>query len=88
MTLTKPIANWQARFGWICAMWGLVPVAGLVLGAAAFIFGFVGWVRVLRRPDDLGVRHAIGSMFLGSVEIAVNTVGTLLIIKGALQLAQ
>jgi len=88
MTLTKPIANWQAKFAWACASWGLIPVAGLALGTVAVVFGAAGWARVLRQPDDLGVRHAIGSMLLGSVEIAVNTIGTLLVIKGVLQLSQ
>src|SRR5262249_14006680 len=67
MSLTKPIANWQAKFAWFCAMWGLLPVVGLVLGAIAVTFGAIGWLRVRMRPDDLGIRHAIGSVLLGSI---------------------
>ena len=88
MSLTKPIANWQAKFGWFCAMWGLVPVLGLALGAIALTFGAMGWLRVRMRPDDLGIRHAIGSVLLGSIELATNIVGIGLIVKGVLQLTQ
>ena len=82
LSLTRPIANWQARLAWNCAMWGLLPLAGLPLGVLSLLFGLWGWVRVRRRPDDLGIRHAIGSVLMGPIEIAVNVVGTLLILQG------
>src|SRR5262245_53617748 len=60
MTLTKPIANWQAKLSWKCACWGLIPAAGLILGSSALLFGVLGWRRVRRFPDDLGIRQAVG----------------------------
>lgn len=75
LTLTVPIANWQARLGWQAAMWGLIPVAGLALGIIAVALGALGYRRVRRRPDDLGIRHAVGALILGSIEILVNLAG-------------
>jgi hypothetical protein len=88
LSLTKPIANWQAKVAWACAMWGLIPVVGALLGSAAVFFGLLGWVRVRRRPDDLGIRHAVGSMFLGSLEAVFNVAGILMIVKGVLELTR
>ena len=85
---TQLIANWQARFAWNCAMWGLIPVLGLVLGFLGVVFGLIGWVRVRRRPDDLGIRHAIGSIILGSVELSLNALGIALIVKGVMELTR
>ena len=75
-SLTRPIANWQAKFAWACATWGLVPVAGLPLGALGVAFGLLGWRRVRRRPEDLGIRHAVGGVIVGGVELAVNAAAT------------
>jgi len=81
-----PIANWQATFAWTCASWGLIPLAGLLLGLLGLIFGLLGWRRVRRRPEDLGIRHAIGGILLGSIEIVVNAIGTVLVVIGILEL--
>ncbi|MCX7700944.1 MAG: hypothetical protein N2039_08710 [Gemmataceae bacterium] len=86
LTLTIPIANWQAKWGWACAMWGLIPVLGLPLGLAAVILGMIGYRRVRRKPEDLGVRHAVGAIIMGSIELAVNSVGLACIVKGILTL--
>jgi hypothetical protein len=86
MTLSRPIANWQAKFAWICTCWGLLPVFGLILGICGLLFGYLGWRRVHRCPEDLGIRHAVGGMIGGSVEILVNLIGLALIIKGAAML--
>jgi hypothetical protein len=88
LALTTPIANWQAEFAWNCAMWGLIPVVGLLLGIVGVVLGLLGWIRVRRHPDDLGIRHAVGSILLGSVEIGVNFVGTALIVKGVWELTR
>jgi hypothetical protein len=85
---TKPIANWQARFAWSFATWGLVPVLGLPLGLLGLVFGLAGLHRVHGRPDDLGLRHAIGAVMLGGLEILFNGVGTVLVVKGVLVLTQ
>src|SRR5438309_1849892 len=71
LALTRPIANWQAKFAWACACWGLVPVAGLPLGALGVAFGLLGWRRVRVRPEDLGIRHAVGGVIVGAAELVV-----------------
>ncbi len=87
MTLTKQIANWQAKFGWSCAMWGLIPFLGLPLGVCSLAFGWLGYRRVRRSPEDLGIRHAVGSLIMGPVEIVVNVAGIASIIHGIAQLS-
>src|SRR5947208_8178559 len=82
LSLTRPIANWQAKFAWACASWGLVPVAGLALGALGVLFGLLGWRRVRRRPEDLGIRHAVGGVIVGAVELVVNAAATYCVIRG------
>lgn len=88
LTLTRPIANWQAKFGWYCAMWGLIPFVGLLLGAVGFTLGALGYRRVRRRPEDLGIRHAVGALILGSIEVGVNVAGIACIVKGVLVLSE
>ena len=88
LTLTKPIANWQAKFGWHCAMWGLVPVVGLLLGMLGVAFGALGYQRVRRKPEDLGIRHAVGALILGAIELVVNVAGIACIVKGVSVLAE
>ncbi|MFL5339370.1 MAG: hypothetical protein ACJ8F7_04305 [Gemmataceae bacterium] len=82
LALTHPIANWQAKFAWACACWGLIPVAGLPLGALGVLFGILGWCRVRLRPDDLGLRHAVGGIIVGGVELLCNAVGFYFVAAG------
>src|SRR5260370_15101273 len=65
----KPISNWQAKFAWSCACWGLIPVLGLPLGALGTAFGLLGCVRAWARPDDLGRRAAIGGALVRWLEL-------------------
>lgn len=88
LTLTKPIANWQAKLGWSCAMWGLIPILGLPLGLLGLILGLWGFRRVRRRPEDLGIRHAVGAMILGAIEMICNLAGLGCILKGLAELGQ
>jgi hypothetical protein len=88
MTLTKKIANWQAKIGWTCAMWGLIPVIGLPLGLCSLVLGCLGFRRVRRNPDDLGIRHAVGALIMGPIETAVNIAGIACIVHGVNQLGQ
>jgi hypothetical protein len=88
MTLTKQIANWQAKLGWTCAMWGLIPFLGLPLGLTSLTFGWLGYLRVRHTPEDLGIRHAVGALIMGPIEIAVNVAGIASIIHGIEQLSR
>ena len=88
LSVTQPIANWQAKLGWRLTLWGLIPVAGLPLGLLGFTFGALGYRRVRRRPEDLGIRHAVGALILGAIEVLVNVTGIACIIKGVLTLME
>ena len=84
----KPIANWQAKFAWNCACWGLIPVMGLPLGLLALGFGLLGWWRAWRWPNDLGLRAAIGGVIVGSVELLFNAAGVYFLISGWQELSR
>jgi hypothetical protein len=87
-SITQPIANWQATFAWRCTEWGLIPFVGLPLGLIGIVFGALGYRRFRRRPEDLGIRHAVGALILGPIEVAVNLAGIACIVKGVLQLTE
>jgi hypothetical protein len=82
----KPITNWQAKFAWSCACWGLIPVLGLPLGASATAFGLLGCMRAWARPDDLGRRAAIGGTIVGGVELLCNAAGVYFLVNAWRQL--
>jgi len=86
MSLLIPIANWQAKLAWKLACWALAPFAGLPLGIIAFAMGLIGWRRVYRRPEDLGIRHAVGGVILGSLAAMFNAAGIAFILLGLREL--
>lgn len=87
-SVTQPIANWQATFAWRCTEWGLIPFAGLPLGLLGLVFGALGYWRFRRKPEDLGIRHAVGALIMGGTEVAVNVAGIACIVTGALSLTE
>ena len=87
MTLSKPIANWQAKLAWKSASWGLIPVLGFPLGFVGLVLGCLGWLRIRRQPEDLGIRHAMGGMILGGLEFATNVAGISCVVKGVLNIS-
>ena len=86
MSLSGSIANWPAKHAWLCAVWGLIPLAGLPLGLAATLLGFVGWRRAMQRPEDVGYHLALGAVILGAMEVLVNLGGISCILVGLQQL--
>ena len=69
------------------AMFGMIPLAGLVLGACALGFGIVGYRYACTNPDAKGGSHAMTGIVLGSLEFLTNGVGLISIAIGLRSLA-
>lgn len=72
-----PYKNAPALIAYYCAIFSLIPCAGLLLGIAAVILGFVGLSKYKQNPRVHGVAHAWigivlgGLTFLGNIAILV-----------------
>ncbi|MBY0524932.1 MAG: hypothetical protein K2R98_16120 [Gemmataceae bacterium] len=67
--------NPRAVLAYHCAIYGMIPVAGLFLGSAALALGVVGYCRARKDPAKKGIGHAITGMLLGSAELLTNAAG-------------
>jgi hypothetical protein len=65
-----------------CAVFGLIPFAGLVLGPAAVILGLVARRRLKAGAAARGKGAAKGAIVLGSVVLLTNWVGLILMVIG------
>lgn len=77
-----PWRNRPAVYSYIISLYGLVPLAGLLLGPVAILLGVVGWIRNRRQPDIRGGNFAAAGMVLGSIDLLFNAVGLALIARG------
>jgi hypothetical protein len=72
-----PEGNRNARRAYVCALAGLVPGAGLLLGPLAVGFGILG-ARAARRDEQRrGLGHAWASCALGEMEFVCGAAGWL-----------
>jgi len=71
--------NPRAMTAYRCAIYGLIPVAGLLLGPAALALGLAGWRHARQTPDRQGVGQAVTAVILGALELLTNAVGLALI---------
>jgi hypothetical protein len=65
-----PMRNQPALAGYYCAIFSLIPIAGLFLGPAAIGYGVVGLDRGNRLPHHIGYGHALFALIggiLGSI---------------------
>ena len=69
-----PQGNPHARRAYLCAVIGLIPGCGLVLGLPAIIFGRLGYRAGKADAGQRGAGHAYVSMLLGTLELLVNGV--------------
>jgi len=76
--IVKP-NNPKAMTAFRCAIYGLIPVAGLLLGPAALALGILGWRHAKANPADRGGGHAAAAMILGLLELLSNSIGLTLI---------
>jgi len=70
-----PEGNPNARRAYLCAVFGLIPGLGLLLGPPAVIFGIMGRRAALRDEHRSGLGHSYVSRLLGGVEFACNAAG-------------
>src|SRR5947209_6273357 len=62
-----PMRNQPALAGYYCAIFSLVPIAGLFLGPAAIGYGIIGLDRGSRLPHNIGYGHALFAMVAGII---------------------
>jgi len=62
-----PYKNPKALWGYYCAIFSLLPIAGLPLGIIAIVLGFLGLRDYRREPHRRGAAHAWIALILGSV---------------------
>lgn len=77
--MNPPPSNPRALAAYRCACYGLIPLAGLVLGPAAIAMGIRGWLHSRANPKDLGTGFASAAVILGLLELLTNGIGLTLI---------
>ena len=77
-----PERNRQARKAYLCAIFGLIPFAGLFLGPAAIFYGRRGYRDGKLDPDGNGMGHSVASMILGSLETITHCLGLSFVASG------
>lgn len=70
-----PPGNPNARRAYLCAVVGIVPPLGLLLGPFALVFGYLGFRFAKTDPESRGLGHAFLSMILGLLETIFGVLG-------------
>jgi hypothetical protein len=65
-----------------CAVYGLIPLVGLVLGPVAIVLALLAWREGRRHPSVGGSGHVLGALVLGSAELLCNGLGVALMVLG------
>jgi hypothetical protein len=71
--------NRLAVLAYRCAVVGLLPGLGLLMGGVAIGLGIVGRRRFLADPELRGLGHSIAAIVLGVLELLTNGGGLVLI---------
>jgi hypothetical protein len=74
-----PRKNRPAVYSYRTSLYGLTPIAGLVLGPAAILLGLIGRRRVARNPEVLGRNFANAGIVIGTIDLVFNAAGIALI---------
>ena len=70
-----PEGNPNARRAYLCAVVGLIPGLGVLLGPSAIVFGILGRKAALRDEFRRGLGHAYVSRVIGAVEFIFGAAG-------------
>ena len=76
-----PEGNPHARRAYLCAVIGLIPGLGLLLGPPAVVFGMLGRRAALRDEFRSGLGHAYVSRVLGAIEFVFGVAGWACLLK-------
>jgi hypothetical protein len=77
-----PEGNTPARIAYLSVWFGLIPVAGLLLGLIAVFYGLLGYRWAKGDPKKRGLGHAFVSCVGGLFEVICNGLGLLLVYRG------
>jgi len=69
-----PSKNQNALLAYYCAIFGIIPALGLILGPAAQILGIMGLCKSIVEPSVRGGYHAIFAIALGMIITLFNWV--------------
>jgi hypothetical protein len=75
-----PYRNALALISYYLGVFALIPCAGLVLGPAALILGFLGLNYRKKHPTSGGTAHAIVGIVLGSLVLLGHLVALVVIV--------
>src|SRR5262245_49385898 len=78
-----PDGNPHARRAYLCAVFGLIPGLGLVLGPPAVLFGVLGRRTAMRDEFQCGLGHAYMSRILGSLVFVCHGAGWACVARAA-----
>jgi len=67
-----PRKNRPALYSYRTSLYGLTPIAGLILGPAAIALGLIGRHRVARDPEVLGRNFANAGIVIGTIDLNFN----------------
>lgn len=62
-----PMRNQPALLGYYYAIFGLLPIAGLILSPAAICYGLIGLDRGNRLKNNIGYGHALFAIVAGII---------------------
>jgi hypothetical protein len=76
------LGNELAEAAFRCAVYGLIPGLGLVLGPVAVVLSLLAYRKEKAGPPRKGKSPALGVLTLGAAVLVTNWVGILLMIYG------
>jgi hypothetical protein len=65
-----------------CAVYSLIPLAGLLLGPAAIVLAALAWRAGRRDPEARGNGYVVIALVLGAVTLLCNGLGLALMVRG------
>jgi hypothetical protein len=65
-----------------CAVFSLIPLAGLLLGPAAVVLAVIAWREGLRDPAAKANGYVVAALLLGLAALLCNAAGVVLMVMG------